>query len=395
MTRTWARARRAGIALVALAPLALTGCKKARQSVFAGKGESSKTINGLQTPVFYAAAVVGLIVFAAVIYVVVRFRDRPDAPIPEQSHGNPPVEIGLTAVSALILIAIGVPTAGAVFKLAKPANSDVVVHVTGQQWWWEFSYDNLPTSDGKRVVTSGELVIPTGKKVQLLLSSRDVIHSFWIPALNGKKDAVPGRVHPLRMEADQPGEYYGQCTEFCGLSHAAMRMKVVALNEADWKSWTDNQTKLLVKPSDANSAEGRGYALFSRCVACHQAEGYVDDKGQQVNAKADEQLESGAAPNLTHLMSRTSFAGANFELRAAECMSALEGATPEQFGALYLQGSTDCLNRAQLEAWLRNPSSLKAMSPDPGKDKLRRGMPNLGLTEAQIDDLIAFLKTLK
>ena len=329
------------------------------------------------------------------IFVVVRYRDRPGAPIPEQSHGNPPVEIGLTVVSALILIAIGVPTAGAVLKLAKPASSDVVVHVTGQQWWWEYSYDNLATSDGKRVVTSGELVIPTGKKVQLLISSRDVIHSFWIPALNGKKDAVPGRVHPLRMQADTAGEYYGQCTEFCGLSHAAMRMKVIALNDADWKSWIDNQTKPLVKPSDPSSAEGLGYALFSRCVACHQAEGYVDDKGVQVNAKADEQLESGAAPNLTHLMSRTSFAGANYDLRAAECMSALEAAKPEAFGQLYLQGSTDCLNRAQLEAWLRNPSSLKAMSPDPGKDKLRRGMPNLGLTETQIDDLIAFLKTLK
>jgi cytochrome c oxidase subunit 2 len=171
-------------------------------------------------------------------------------------------------------------------------------------------------------------------------------------------------------------------------------MKVIALNDQDWKAWTENQMKAITKPADG-TAEARGYETFSRCVSCHQVNGYVGTDGKQIDPKADEQLVSGAAPNLTHVMSRSTFAGANFGLRSEECMAELEKAKPEDFGQKYLGGSADCLNRAELEAWLRNPTALKPMAADPGPNGLRRGMPNLGLTEDQIDDLIAFLKTLK
>jgi cytochrome c oxidase subunit 2 len=390
------RTRRLNVALLAGAGLVLGGCSKAKQNVFRGEGASAKSINRLQTPVFIAAGVVGVIVFLAVLYALVRFRDKPGKPLPAQGHGKTAVEIGLTSMSALILAPIGVFTWITVMNLAKPVKDPAVtVTVIGQQWWWEYDYQNVFTAEGKPVVTSGELVIPAGKPVQLSITSRDVIHSFWIPPLNGKKDAVPNRFSPLRIEADKPGEYFGQCTEFCGLSHANMRMKVIALNDQDWKAWTDNQAKAITKPAGTNTPESRGYETFSRCVSCHQVDGYVGADGKQINSKADEQLVSGAAPNLTHVMSRSTFAGANWGLRSDACMTELEKAKPEDFGQKYLAGSADCLNRAQLEAWLRNPSAVKPMAADPGPNGLRRGMPNLGLTEDQIDDLIAFLKTLK
>ena len=100
------------------------------------------------------------------------------------------------------------------------------------------------------------MVIPAGKPVELSITSRDVIHSFWIPRLNGKRDAVPNRVQPLRMEADQPGEYWGQCTEFCGLSHANMRIRVVALNDADWQA-LDRQPAQERRRAQHRRGEGR------------------------------------------------------------------------------------------------------------------------------------------
>ena len=133
----------------------------------------------------------------------------------------------------------------------RPTTPNASINVTGQQWWWEYDYPVsedgticgvAPTSaEASPIITSGQLVIPTETKVLVRGTSRDVIHCFWIPKLNGKKDIVPGRVHYLRMQADEPGIYAGQCTEFCGLSHANMRMEAVALDPADFQRWVDNQ----------------------------------------------------------------------------------------------------------------------------------------------------------
>ena len=389
-------ARRAGLLTAGVGSvLALAGCG-ARQSIFDPKGDSADKINRLQIPVFLVAGLVGVIVFAAIGYALWKFRDQPGRVLPPQSHGNRTVEIALTVASAVILLPIAVLTVGTLFSLAKTPSDALVVRVTGQQWWWEYTYPSITGPSGRPLVTSGEMPIPVGRNVLLELTSRDVIHSFWIPALNGKKDAVPGRVHQLRIEADQPGYYFGQCTEFCGLSHANMRQRVVALSQADFDKWVENETKPANKPTDATSPEGLGYAsLGARCVSCHQVDGYTDDKGVQIDSKADEVLVSGAAPNLTHLMTRASFAGANYSLRTKECEDRLLKATPEEFGAEYLKGtSVECLNRTELEAWLRDPSALKAMAPNPNAEGKGRGMPTLGLTEPQIDELIAYLSTL-
>jgi cytochrome c oxidase subunit II len=373
--------------------LALTGCaKNAPQDTWKPSGKYSRSIDNLQEPIFAAAGVVGLIVMAAVAYCIWKFRERPGHDsIPHQSHGNPKVEISLTALSAAILLVVAVPTVNTLFDISnRPKDTAFEVTVIGQQWWWEFQYKS-PGMEG--IVTATELVIPVGKKIRLSVTSRDVIHSFWIPKLNGKRDAVPNRVQPLNMEATTPGIYEGQCTEFCGLSHANMRQRVVALSEADFATWVANQLKPAAKPA-ADTLESKGEATFiSQCARCHQVTGLVDDKGEPQNSKADEQLVSGAAPNLTHLMSRSVFAGGKFDLslRSEAC-----NAKTAPYTAGLPTGTPDgCLNRADLEAWLRNAPAVKPMYSIQNKDKLYRGMPNLNLSEAQIDELVAYLTTLK
>ena len=144
--------------------------------------------------------------------------------------------------------------------LSKTDDTECVVNVTGQQWWWEIDYPHAGRLRRHRptpIVTSGQMVIPTGTNVLVRGTSRDVIHSFWIPKLNGKRDMVPGRVQTLRIQADQPGIYAGQCTEFCGLSHANMRMEVVALDPADFETWKANQLAAVRRAGRAGTAGRR------------------------------------------------------------------------------------------------------------------------------------------
>jgi cytochrome c oxidase subunit 2 len=180
------------------------------------------------------AGVVGVLVFAFAAYTFWKFTDR-GQPIPSQSHGKPIVEIILTIIPALILTVVGVFTFRGIFELANTEDTEMVINVTGQQWWWEYDYP-AQSEQGitQPIISSGQLVIPVGTKVLLRETSRDVIHSYWIPALNGKKDAVPGRINLLRLQADKPGIFAGQCTEFCGLSHANMRMEAIALSKEDF-----------------------------------------------------------------------------------------------------------------------------------------------------------------
>ena len=277
----------------------------------------------------------------------------------------------------------------------------MVINVTGQQWWWEYDY---PVQEEfgitEPIITSGQLVIPTGTKVLLRQTSRDVIHSYWIPALNGKKDAVPGRINLLRLEADNPGIYAGQCTEFCGLSHANMRMEAVALSKADFAKWVAEQQRDYVAPA-ANTLAKQGEEVFlNQCVRCHQVNGLKKADGTAAISQPEQNVYSGAAPNLTKFMSRNTFAGAMFDLVTKKCRADVWGASKEEFGAKYLEGVTeDCLNQNDLRAWLRNAPAMKPMYADPDKLELSdgkyRGMPALGLTEDDLDKLVAYLLTLK
>ncbi len=378
--------------------LFLASCaKNAPQDTWQPKGENAQKIDDLQKPVFAIAGVVGLIVLVAVAVVIFRFKDR-GQPIPHQTHGKPVFEITMTVIPALILAGVGVFTARTVFDLAKTDDTEMIINVTGQQWWWEYDY---PAQDGisAPIISSGQLVIPVGTKVLLRETSRDVIHSYWIPALNGKRDAVPGRVHTLRLEADEPGIYAGQCTEFCGLSHANMRMEAVALSKEDFAKWVDAQLAAYQSPTEGLAKEGEA-VFIAQCSRCHQVNGLENANGDPIISAPEENVLAGAAPNLTKLMSRNTFAGATWDLLNKTCRDNVWNATSEEFGAKYLAGvSADCLNVADLRDWLRNAPAKKPMYADPTKladtGGLTRGMPNLNLTEDDIDKLMAYLLTLK
>ena len=348
------------------------------------KGPTSRSIDSLSDPVFLVAGIVFVIIFGGTALLWIRFRDdHSDDEFPEQVHGNFNLEILWTLIPTLILAGVAVFTLITLSEIndsdnnvmalsvdGQPVSWEPEVVVVGQQWWWEYRYyldglDGVDVSDARNlppadIITSTQMVIPTGQEIELKITSRDVIHSHWIPALNGKRDAVPGRVSPWKLEADEPGVYFGQCTEFCGLSHARMRMQVVAMEPSEFQEWVNQQTEPAVEPK--TEAEKRGLEVFeSLCARWHVIKGVND----QTSTGAD--LVSNAAPNLTHLMSRTTFAG----------------------GIFNMYESDGKLNRTQLEAWLRNAPAEK-----PAYAQGRRGMPNMGLDESQIDDLIAYLENL-
>jgi cytochrome c oxidase subunit 2 len=383
--RRWAPLALAGLGLT------LASCAQdAPLDTFSPKGLEAQRIQNLQVPVFIIAGVVGVIVMLVTLVIVVRFRRKKghEDDIPKQIHGAPRLELMWTIAPAILLAFVAVFTIKVLFELAQTPKDPLNVTVIGQQWWWEFQYPDVKNADGQPIVTANEMVIPQGKGVSLSITSRDVIHSFWIPALNGKRDAVPGRVQPLTLESDTPGEYYGQCTEFCGLAHAKMRMRVLVLAPADYDAWVANQLKPAVDPAATDTEAVAGQVIFkSQCSRCHTITGLTDDQGQQIVSQANTQLVSGAAPNLTHLMSRTTFAGATYNLKRPNCTGDLQG--------LPTGTPVSCLNSEVLSAWLRNPPALIPMDAVPNEQGLYRGMPNLGLSEPQIAQLVAYLATLK
>jgi len=397
--------------VLAAGAVALTGvlascAAEAPQDTWAPSGENAQMIHDLQWPIFAVAGVVGIVVFAVVGYVVVKFRDR-GQPIPEQTHGRPALEIALTILPAIILAVIAVPTVSTIFALAETDDTECVINVTGQQWWWEYDYPVgadgticgfTPTSaDASPIITSGQVVIPTNTKVLLRGTSRDVIHSYWIPKLNGKRDMVPGRVHYLRLETQTPGIYAGQCTEFCGLSHANMRMETIALEPADFQRWLDNELEPYQAPEPGSLAAEGETVYVQQCARCHQVNGLTDPiTGDLVVSAPDQFVYSGAAPNLTNLMTRNTFAGATWDLLSPDCRARVWEADPADFGERYLEGVTaECLNSVDLREWLRNSPAKKPMYADAEQlgetDGKTRGMPYLALSEDQIDVLVAYL----
>jgi cytochrome c oxidase subunit 2 len=364
----------------------------------APEGPSAESIQRLVIPVTAIAGIVFVLVIGAIVFITWKFRERPDSDpdeFPSQIHGKTTLEIGWTILPALILAGIAVGTVMTIINLNREEPNSIKVQVAGQQWWWEYKYDlnGDGNFDGPEdITTATELVIPAGKPVQVTTTSNDVIHSFWIPGLNGKKDAVPGLYHPLKLQADEPGVFRGQCTEFCGLSHANMRMLVRAVPSGDYDAWVRNQLKdHAADPTDPVAAEGKKVWL-SLCAQCHVIKGINDAKMKETPPP----LVAGVAPDLTHFMTRGTFAGSIFNLyEPVSCdgqpLPMSDVAAAGVPGAVLTGGPVNSatVNRVTLEAWLRNAPALKPMYPQGG-----RGMPNLNLTEEQIDQLVAFLETL-
>lgn len=239
-------------------------------------------------------AVTGLLVYA-----IIRFRRRPGDKMPEQSHGNPMMEVIWTIIPVILVVLVAIPTVRSVFEtqtFVEATEEDVVVHVTGYQWWWEFNYPEIG------VHTSNELIIPAGKRVVLQLNTADVLHAFWVPRLAGKVDLIPNQDNQLWFLADEPGEYPGQCAELCLGAHAYMRFKVIALEQSEYDAWVESfqEPAIVASPSDPAESQGRQLLAQKGCIGCH----IVDNYAPELN------VGSRIYPDLTNFGLRTSV-GAN------------------------------------------------------------------------------------
>jgi cytochrome c oxidase subunit 2 len=340
-SRSWLR--RAARLGPAAAVVLVTGCaRNAPLDTLQPAGPIARQIDGLWDIVFAAAVVVFVVVEGLIVFAIFKFRQRKgDTSNPKQTHGNTPLEIAWTIAPALLLAVLAVPTISTIWALAKEPAGAVKITVTGHQWWWRYDYA------GEKVTTANELHIPAGKPVRLSLRSADVIHSYWVPRLAGKQDVVPGRTNHLTIQADKPGDYFGTCVEYCGLSHANMRLNVIAHTPTDYQRWLDEQRAPPVEPTGGLAAEGKKIFEAQQCVSCHTIRG---TKGTGTTG-----------PDLTHFASRDYFAG-------------------------YIFKRTD---ENLLREWLRDAPGQK-----PGS-KMPAGIADMGLSEDDITALIAYLQGLR
>ncbi|MBM3217518.1 MAG: cytochrome c oxidase subunit II [Candidatus Rokubacteria bacterium] len=306
-------------------------------STVVAASDMARDVLALYGLITWICVAIGTLVFAVLGYVLVRFRERPGAPLPAQSHGRPWLEIAWTLGPAIVLLVIAVPTIQVIFRtqtLATPRDALEVV-VRGYQWWWEFSYPSLG------VVTANELVVPAGRRVVFRLEGPDVIHSFWVPKFGGKRDVVPGRANTMTLMPSSAGDFWGQCAEFCGASHANMGMRVVVHAPERFDAWVRAQRAPAVEPAGEPATTGKALFAASACVGCHTVRG----------------VSAGTlGPDLTHFGSRTTL------------------------GAGMLPNTPQ-----NLVAWVRDAPALK-----PGAK-----MPPFRLTDEQARALAAYLLALQ
>jgi cytochrome c oxidase subunit 2 len=340
---------------VGLVAAVVAGCQGSfPQTTFSPTSEFGESLQDLYLTIVAWAVLVFVVVEGLLIYVVVRFRARPGQPDPKPIHGHTALEMAWTLAPALIIVFIAVPTIRTIWRNASfnPDNS-LRVEVVGHQWWWEFRYPEYG------VVTANELHLPQGRPVVLEMTSADVIHSFWVPRLGGKRDVILGRVTRLAFAPDSVGVYLGQCAEFCGDSHANMRMQVAVEEAASFEQWVEQQRSVPAPADSLSELEQRGLEAFRRvrtpathsCIACHTVAG----------------VSAGVlGPNLTHLANRSTIAGG------------------------VLANTDDNLAR-----WLRDPAEVKPGMGDQRADRQIIGMPDVELSEDEIAALLAYLSSLR
>ncbi len=355
--------RLAPIALALLPLLAACGddhLKKYPQTAFAPTTEYARITDHLFKLTLWLGVVVGILVFALMAYIIWRYRYQPGAPEPQQIHGNTRLELMWTFVPALILAVIAVPTVRAIFATQpQPDPSALTVEVVGKQWWWEFRYPGpINAADGTvlvpagdTLVTANEIHVPVGRQINLLLRSDNVLHSFWVPQMGGKRDLIPNRVNRLVFTPEESGVYLGQCAEFCGDSHALMRMRMVAQAGPEFSEWMRNETQPAVQPAATDSSVAIGKQLFNQvgCAGCH----FVAQQGRNLD------MPPLQGPNLTHVGRRRTIAGG------------------------ILENNAENLNR-----WIDDPTGVK-----PGS-KMKRPQPDSWNAE-QVRYIAAYLQTLQ
>ncbi len=369
--------------------LLLTGCaEEYPQSSIHPHSDFAEIIHSLYVSIFWWTMLILAVVWVLLAWVLVKYRARPGDPQPRQIRGHLGLEIGWTVGPALIVVAIAIPTIQAVFATQRPISEDALnVEVTGHQFWWEFHYPE------QGITTANELWLPVDRPVNLRLASTDVIHSFWVPMLGGKRDVNP--VVAVR-EGEEPkynwlyftptatGLYMGQCAEFCGESHAFMAMRVMVETEEGFEDWVDRWrtsagAAIPAPPSPDEGAEGEagledngaqtppspagpqdprvaeGREIFlnqSTCVACHAIEG-TSAAGR-------------SGPNLTLFGLRTTVAAGIREN-----------------------------NLENLVSWIRDPHGMKPGALMPGTTYPGGNWPATNLTDDQVEAVAAYLLSLR
>jgi cytochrome c oxidase subunit II len=312
-------------------------------SIFSSLSTNAHAITRLGYFVFAITGAIFLAVSALLVYAVVRYRARPgdEEAEPPQVFGSVEIELSWTIIPVLIVIVLFLTTAGVIFALQdveKPKEA-LDITVVGHQFWWEFRYPKLG------IVTANELHIPVsdGKNSRpsyLKLTSADVDHSFWVPQLGGKVDLLPNRVNELWIDPRKPGVYEGQCSMLCGVQHAKMLLRVVVDTPEQFDAWVQQQRL----PAQSNDAVAAGRHVFEtrNCMNCHAI------AGTPANGRF--------GPDLTHLMSRSTFASVSVE---------------------------------------NNPQNLKQWIADPDTFKPGVLMPSLHLNDQELEQVTQYLSSLK
>lgn len=333
--------RRIAPSLLLLGPF-LGGCQ-GWQSALDAQGPAARTLTNLFWIFLAVLALVWILTMAALL-VSLRQRRTADAdPLATDPRTERrmtvtvSIAVGLTLVTVLALAGVSYGGQKALFS---HKDGTLTVLVTGHQWWWQVTYEDPQPS--RSFTTANEIHIPVGEPVLIKLESSDVIHSFWIPNLTGKMDAITGRQNLIQIQADRPGVYRGQCAEFCGFQHAHMGMLVIAEPREDFERWRNHQISSARPPSDPESQRGMEIFLSKPCIMCHQVRG--TDAGGKV------------APDLTHVGSRR-----------------------------YIAAGTLATTRGNIAAWIVDPHGIK-----PGVN-----MPTIQLDPDEVQPLASYLEGLK
>jgi cytochrome c oxidase subunit 2 len=411
------RSRRVlGAALLAGFLLAATACTQdVPNSTLVPNSEFGRDIDHLFNILFIGGAIVFVLVEAGLLYTIFRYRHREGAPQPKQVHGNTALEITWTLIPALVLAFIAVPTVRTIFRTQAPAAPDALqVEVIGHQWWWEFRY---PESG---VVTANELYLPTGRTVNFALKSQDVIHSFWIPAVAGKRDLITNRTNYLWFTPDDTtGAWNGFCAEYCGASHANMRFRVFTVPPAQFEAWLAHQKSgpafsapavpgapaatpaapAATAAAPADSAQAQPAAQPGTPAATQPATATF-----AINQLPRHSLPSTPLPAGLDLSVASGDAARGAQLyRTSACIAChkVEGVSPGIIGPnLTHVGSRTTIaaglypnDFAHLARWIKNAPAMKpgSLMPALGKSDTAPG----GYTDQQVADLAAYLLSLK
>ena len=265
-------------------------------------GSNNDKLWGPYRVVLVLAAIVFVVVLALTLGFSIWFRERPGR-VAQQIHGNTRLEVIWTLIPVAIVAIIAVPTFDALFAIDEDPPADAMkIEAVGHQWWFEFKYMD---ENGQTVLTTAnELHIPEGKAIAFDLRSVDVIHSFWVPALSGKVDMIPGHDNKISFTAleARPEPYLGQCAELCGLSHANMRFRVFVHTPEEFDAWFQQQQGDAATPAGDLAARGGEIFQQSACIGCHTVKG--------TNAQGV------VGPDLTHVGSRTTIASGVLENNA-------------------------------------------------------------------------------